>query len=79
VTFVATIQEQDEPPMEIYSQHISNEAADRDWHTAKISLAEYAGDTITLTLATENGPQGDGTGDWAGWGSPRILRTSLLK
>ncbi len=79
VTFVATIQEQGAAPIEIYRQHISNDAADRDWHTTDISLAEYAGETITLTLSTENGPQGDGTGDWAGWGSPRILRASLSK
>lgn len=76
VTFVATIQAQEGAPEEIFRQHISNDMADRDWHSAEISLAAYAGSTLNLTLATENGPLGDGTGDWAGWGAPRILRTS---
>jgi hypothetical protein len=28
---------------------------------------------IVLVLTTESGPAGDGTGDWAGWESPRLL------
>ena len=76
VTFVATITRDDGAPVEIFRQHISNAAGDRNWHPAEIPLSSYAGETITLTLSTENGPRGDGTGDWAGWGAPRILRTS---
>ena len=76
VTFSAVIQGQQSDPVEMYRRHISNETADRGWHPETISLADYAGEIITLTLITENGPQGDGTGDWAGWGAPRILRSA---
>ncbi|MEJ2751689.1 MAG: hypothetical protein P8169_03240, partial [Chloroflexota bacterium] len=76
VTFSAVIQGQHSGPVEPYRRHISNETADRGWHPETISLADYAGEIITLTLITENGPQGDGTGDWAGWGAPRILRSA---
>jgi hypothetical protein len=76
VTFSVMIQNEDGSASEIYRRHISNDAADRDWHAAEISLADYAGQTIVLTLATDSGPGGDGTGDWAGWGAPKILRTA---
>lgn len=76
VTFVVTAQSPQSGVAEIYRQHVSNHEADRRWHTAELSLDSYAGESIALTLATETGPAGDGTGDWAGWGRPRILRRS---
>lgn len=73
VTFVVTIQANGAKPIEIYRQHIGNEAADHKWHDVSVSLAPYAGQGITLTLSTESGPAGDGTGDWAGWETPRLF------
>jgi hypothetical protein len=40
-----------------------------------LPLDEFAGQTVTFTLATKAGPAGDGTGDWAGWDAPRIVQT----
>ncbi|OGO06230.1 MAG: hypothetical protein A2Y73_00690 [Chloroflexi bacterium RBG_13_56_8] len=60
--------------IELFRQHTDNDPPNRDWHSYLISLADYTGKTITLTLATEPGPLGDATGDWAGWETPRIIR-----
>jgi hypothetical protein len=56
-----------------FDQSVSNQAADRHWHAVAVPLRQYAGQTITLTLETDPGPRGDTTGDWAGWGTPRII------
>ncbi|MCP4423332.1 MAG: hypothetical protein GY803_02460, partial [Chloroflexi bacterium] len=57
----------------LFQQHISNNTVDRDWHEVAIPLTDFTGQTITLTLATDPGPNGDFTGDWAGWETPRIV------
>jgi tetratricopeptide (TPR) repeat protein len=36
-------------------------------------LSDWAGQTVRLTLATDPGPEGDGAGDWAGWGDVRVV------
>ncbi|MFO7536447.1 MAG: glycosyltransferase family 39 protein [Chloroflexota bacterium] len=72
-TFVVTITTPDGHTTELYRHHVSNEPADREWHAAYISLADYAGQPVRLTLATEGGPQGDVTGAWAGWHRPKIV------
>lgn len=72
-TFIVTAQAGDQPPLEIFRQHIGNALADRQWHVGMASLADYVGQPITLTLTTDAGPAGDGTGDWAGWDTPRLL------
>lgn len=72
-TFVITVQPPSGPAVELYRQHISNAPVDQKWHSYTISLAAYAGQTITLTLHTEAGPAADSTGDWAGWGLPRLV------
>jgi hypothetical protein len=56
----------------LFDQLLTNQPADQLWHDVQISLADYAGQTITLILETDPGPQGDTTGDWAGWETPRI-------
>jgi hypothetical protein len=53
---------------------ITNAAEDQHWHDQLIDLSAYGGETIRLSLLTAPGPQGDYTGDWAGWGMPRIVR-----
>ncbi len=57
----------------LFSRHVSNSPEDRQWHSACIDLAPFAGQDVVITLATGPGPQGDFTGDWAGWGDPRIV------
>ena len=75
VTFVVTAQPAGGAAHELYRQHVGNDDADRRWHAVTVPLDEFAGQTVTFTLATEAGPAGDGTGDWAGWDAPRIVRT----
>ncbi|HSM55273.1 MAG TPA: glycosyltransferase family 39 protein [Candidatus Sulfomarinibacteraceae bacterium] len=72
-TFVVQIQEEDGTARELYRRHVGNDTADHRWRRVELSLAAYAGQDIVLVLATENGPAGDGRGDWAGWERPRIL------
>ena len=57
----------------LFDQYVSNTQPDRTWHDVDIPLDRFAGQTVTLTLQTDPGPQGDTTGDWAGWDSPRIV------
>jgi hypothetical protein len=72
-TFVVTVESQSEPLRTIFRQHIGYDPLEYDWHDGRVSLADYAGQSITITLKTETGSAGDGTGDWAGWESPRIV------
>ena len=74
MTFVVEAQPAGGVARELYRQHVGNDAADRRWHAVTLPLDDFAGQTVTFTLATEVGPAGDGTGDWAGWDSPRIVR-----
>ena len=72
-TFIVRVTTGAEPPVELFRQHIGNQPADWRWHEGQVSLADYMGQVITLTLTTEAGPENDTTGDWAGWESPRII------
>lgn len=69
---------------EIHSYHILSEYIDpknvvshRQWHDREINLSPWAGQTMTLTLVTDAGPNGDDRYDWAGWGEPRILQPTV--
>ncbi len=73
VTFVLRLKTAAGYQTELLRQHIENTPPNQTWHDITLSLAEYAGQTITLMLTTENGPAGNGTGDWAGWETPRLL------
>ena len=73
VTYVLQVQPAGEEPLELFRRHIGNSAGDHDWHNVEISLADYAGQQVTLTLTTESGPAGDSTGDWSGWVAPRLM------
>ena len=75
VTFVVTAQPAGAMVRELFRQHVANDDAGRGWHGVALPLDKFAGQTVTFTLATEAGPAGDGTGDWAGWDSPRVVRT----
>ncbi len=73
-TFVVKAQTEGGQPQTLFRQHVSNDSSDQDWHDGRVSLADYAGQSIILTLSTESGPAGDTTGDWSGWEMPRIVR-----
>lgn len=72
VTFVVTVAA-DAGTTTLLRRHVTQENADRRWHDVTLPLDAWAGQTVTLTLATESGPNGDDSADWAGWGAPRIL------
>jgi len=74
VTFVVAAQPAGAAARELFRQHVGNDDAGRGWHAVALPLDDLAGQTVTFTLRTEAGPSGDGTGDWAGWDSPRIVR-----
>ncbi len=54
--------------------YISNAPEDQHWHPYLLDLSQYADQKIRFTLQTGPGPVGDFTGDWAGWGLPRIVQ-----
>lgn len=72
-TFVVHLTDAEGNTGELWRKHVSNSAADRYWHPLEISLSDYGGQTVTLTLETEPGPDGSETGDWALWRWPRIV------
>jgi hypothetical protein len=73
VTFALNVTTEDGETVELWRMHVENEEAAHKWHEIQVSLLQLAGQEITLTLATEAGPAGDGTGDWAGWETPRLM------
>jgi len=72
-TFVINLLDEAGEQHALFSQHISNRLEDRRWHETFIDLSSFVGQEVIITLMTEPGPQMDFTGDWAGWGLPRIV------
>lgn len=72
-TFVVLAETETQPATELFRWHVSNDPSGQDWHEITVPLTEFTGQNILLTLATEPGPAGDTTGDWAGWETPRII------
>jgi tetratricopeptide (TPR) repeat protein len=56
----------------VFLEHLPVEQARAGWHEREVDLASFVGQTVQLSLATTPGPTGDVTGDWAGWGEPRL-------
>jgi tetratricopeptide (TPR) repeat protein len=48
------------------------------WKDGSVDLSSYAGRTVTLTLSVIPGPEWEMTGDWAGWGEPRLIDAAAL-
>ena len=48
------------------------------WKDGRVDLSAYAGRTVTLTLSVIPGPEWEMTGDWAGWGEPRLVDMEAL-
>lgn len=57
----------------VYARYISNAPEDQRWFEEIVDLSTWSGETIQLTFSTGPGPNNDFTGDWAGWGQPRIV------
>jgi hypothetical protein len=72
-TFVVSVETDSGKIIELFRHHLYNDDSGRDWYDVTIPLEKYRGQNVTLSLSTENGPVGDGTGDWAGWEYPRIV------
>jgi len=75
VRFDIIIDDEGTQPL-IFSEYIDpkNIPEHRKWHDRELDLSAWAGQTVTLTLATSPGPNGDDRYDWAGWGEPRIVQ-----
>ena len=51
----------------------------RHWVESSVDLGDWAGQTITITLSTECGPNNNCDYDWAGWGEPRLVQPVVYK
>ena len=51
----------------------SNNPCDRRWFDESVSLKEWSGKDVVLTFATDSGPSGDNSWDWAYWGNISVM------
>lgn len=60
----------------LFSEYIDpkNVPDHRRWHHRTVDLGWWAEQRVTITLATDPGPNDDDRYDWAGWGEPRIVQ-----
>ena len=59
----------------LFERYVRNTDGERFWQPVIVDLSQWAGQSVLLTLSTGPGPNGDFTGDLAGWGLPRIVRS----
>ncbi|MCR4408480.1 MAG: tetratricopeptide repeat protein [Anaerolineae bacterium] len=67
-----------EGEQQLLAERLDIAAAMGGWKDGKVDLAAYAGQTVTLTLSVIPGPEWEMTGDWAGWGEPRLVDAEAL-
>ncbi len=60
-----------------FAHHLTAEQARAGWRPGRADLSAWAGETVRLTLATGAGSDGDGAGDWAGWGDVRMVAADV--
>ncbi len=63
----------------VFFEHLDKDMAREGWHRRRVKLDSWAGHEIALSLVTSAGPALDTTGDWAGWGTPRVADAELLR
>jgi len=63
---------------QVLAKRLDIPAAREGWQEEQVDLGSYAGRTVTLTLSVIPGPEWEMTGDWAGWGEPRIVDAEAL-
>lgn len=73
-TFAVSVIDEAGSTNKLFEQHISNAAEDQRWHPTLIDLSAYGEQQVRIVLENGPGPAGDFVGDWAGWGTPRIVR-----
>ncbi len=59
----------------LFSKYIDpkNIPEDRKWFPVEIDLSRFEDRKTTLSFATDPGPAGDSSYDWAGWAEPQLL------
>jgi 4-amino-4-deoxy-L-arabinose transferase-like glycosyltransferase len=67
-TFSVSVNDQ-----KVFERYLGNTVDDRFWQPVIVDLSRWAGQTVSLALATGPGPNSDFTGDLAGWGLPRVV------
>lgn len=70
VVFGVTLTDEDGRQHKLLEAHHSN----GPWRDERISLAEFAGQWVTLRCQTDCGPNDDAEADSARWAEPRIVR-----
>ncbi|MDY7042581.1 MAG: tetratricopeptide repeat protein [Chloroflexota bacterium] len=63
---------------QVFAGRLDIAAARAGWQDEQVDLSTYAGRTVTLTLSVIPGPEWEMTGDWAGWGEPRLVDATGL-
>jgi len=58
----------------LYSERVADDGSGSVWHDREVSLADYAGQRVTIGFAVQPGLSGDRAECWAGWGAPRLTR-----
>ncbi len=56
----------------VFTHALTIEQARQGWQPAQVDLSTRSEQTVRLTLATNPGPDDNGSGDWAGWADVRI-------
>jgi tetratricopeptide (TPR) repeat protein len=64
---------------QVFQEHLDKKASRQGWHPRAVELAPWAGQDVTLTLGVTPGPAGDASGDWTGWGEPRVQEMRLAE
>lgn len=64
----------------LFSEYLDpkNILSHRRWNERSVDLDTWAGQAVTITLQTLEGPNGNSLYDWAGWGAPQIFQPSQL-
>lgn len=57
----------------VFLEHVDKAMARKGWHRRTVDLSDWAGTEVALSLAATPGPVADPSGDWAGWGEPRVI------
>ena len=67
-----------EGEQQVLAQRLDIATAMEGWKDGSVDLSAYAGQAVTLTLSVIPGPEWEMTGDWAGWGEPRLVDAAAL-
>ncbi|HYN89571.1 MAG TPA: hypothetical protein VER55_13635 [Ardenticatenaceae bacterium] len=63
----------------IFERTVDREAALEGWVPGWVDLSAWAGQRITLVLATDGSPDGATSGDWLGWGDAMLTTVEAAR